>query len=271
MELSKRLKAVANMVSLDSVVCDVGCDHGYVPIYLVQEKRCKKIIAMDVNEGPLAQAREHIRAAGLGEYIETRLSDGMTALSEKEADTLILAGMGGRLVIRILTEGSEKLAAMKELILQPQSEIRAVREYLRMQGYHICQEDMVFEDGKYYPMMKAIKVTDVSEKAGAALCEPSGHVDVKETMRVSGSENAQTGSLSDICQEAYDRYGALLLRNRHPQLKQFLLWEQKKDEAVLAALLQGAAFTEKGKSRRQELERAAAVRAYALSFFDKDR
>lgn len=252
MELSNRLKAVANLVSLGSVVCDVGCDHGYVPIYLVQEKRCRRVIAMDVNEGPLTQAREHIRAAGLGEYIETRLSDGVSALSEREADCLIIAGMGGRLTIRILTEGAKKLESIKELILQPQSEIRAVREYLRMQGYHICQEDMVFEDGKYYPMMKATRVSENAQNSADI-------ADIKDI------EDAQRR----ICQEAYDRYGALLLAGRHPQLKQFLLWEQKKDEAVLLALRNGKADeTEKGISRRKELEWAADVRAYALSFFD---
>ena len=84
MELSKRLRAVADMVSVGNRACDAGCDHGYVSIYLVQKKICPGVIAMDVNAGPLAQAKTHIEAYGLSEYIETRLSDGVTALSVGE-------------------------------------------------------------------------------------------------------------------------------------------------------------------------------------------
>ena len=102
MELSKRLAAVAAMVTKGNIVCDVGCDHGYVSIYLVREKISPRVIAMDVRPGPLAQAKEHILMYGLSDYIETRLSDGVDALNEGEADTLILAGMGGRLMEGIL-------------------------------------------------------------------------------------------------------------------------------------------------------------------------
>ena len=238
MELSKRLQAVADMVSVGNRACDAGCDHGYVSIYLVQKKICPGVIAMDVNAGPLAQAKTHIEAYGLSEYIETRLSDGVTALSVGEADSLILAGMGGRLVIKILTDGKEKISRMKELILQPQSEIETVRAFLREIGYVISEENMVFEDGKYYPMIKA---TRVSEKE----CT---------------EEN--------LVQTAYDRYGKLLLQKKHPVLHQFLLWEQKKDEAVLSALKQGAAKeTPRGQERLEELRRVAEIRDYALSFF----
>ena len=107
MELSNRLKAVAGLVSAGNTVCDVGCDHGYVPIYLIQNGICGRVIAMDVNAGPLARAREHIESATLGEYIEIRQSDGVAALGYEEAKSLILAGMGGRLTMRILTEGME--------------------------------------------------------------------------------------------------------------------------------------------------------------------
>lgn len=246
MELSNRLKAVANMVSAGSIVCDAGCDHGYVSIYLVQEKLCPRVIAMDINEGPLAQAKEHIRAFGLGEYIETRQSDGVEALSAGEADCLILAGMGGRLVIKILTEGKEKIAAMKELILQPQSEIGAVRAYLLQSGYMICQEDMVFEDGKYYPMMKAVKGSEKKERA------------------------AESSGAAFLRARAYEQYGKCLLKERHPVLEQFLLWEQKKDEGVLTALRQGRPKDAlRSMQRENELEEAARVRKYALSFFEK--
>lgn len=265
MELSNRLQAVADMVSVGNVACDAGCDHGYVSIYLIQKGICPSVIAMDVNAGPLAQAKAHIDAFGLGRYIQTRLSDGVTALSAGEADSLILAGMGGRLVIKILTEGKEKISHMKELILQPQSEIEMVRAFLREIGYVISQENMVYEDGKYYPMMKTTRVSENEQVSGQTPYMP-------EMLRDDSQQSAQMalvpGMESGIAQTAYDRYGELLLKNRHPVLKQFLLWEQEKDAAVLEALECGAAKnTQRGQVRQEELKKAAEVREYALSYF----
>lgn len=156
MELSKRLKAVAGLVTEGASVADIGTDHGYVPIWLIQSGRAAKVIAMDVNEGPLERARGHIRSKRLENVIFTRKSDGLQALHVGEADTMIAAGMGGGLVIRILENSSEITADLKEFILQPQSEIHKVREYLNRHGYRSVEEDMVEEDGKYYPMMKVI-------------------------------------------------------------------------------------------------------------------
>ena len=75
MELSKRLQAVANLVSVGLTVADVGTDHGYIPIYLLETGKCTKAFALDVNRGPLLRAKEHIAEHGLEKLIETRLSD----------------------------------------------------------------------------------------------------------------------------------------------------------------------------------------------------
>ena len=104
-KLSNRLSAVASFVTDGNVLADVGTDHGYIPIYLLQEKRIKKAIAMDINAGPLQRAKEHIALYGLKDYIETRLSDGVEALMPGEADTILIAGMGGGLVMHILEDG----------------------------------------------------------------------------------------------------------------------------------------------------------------------
>ena len=90
------------MVTSGGVLADIGTDHGYVPIALVQKHRITGAIAMDINEGPLARAREHIASAGLEGYIQTRLSDGVQALKVQEADSILIAGMGVELVIHIL-------------------------------------------------------------------------------------------------------------------------------------------------------------------------
>ncbi len=188
MELSARLKAVAGMVTMGNRVCDVGCDHGYISIYLVKNGISPYVYAMDVNEGPLLRAKEHIRDYGYEDKIETILSDGLTTLGDKESDALVCAGMGGRLVIKILTEGMTKVRKMKELILQPQSEIHQVRAFLRQQGFYIDREDMVYEDGKYYPMMHVVIQTDEKNE-----------------------ENA-----------LHDKFGPYLLATKHPVLKEYL-------------------------------------------------
>ena len=160
MQLSKRLSSVAWMVTVGNCLADVGTDHGYVPIYLYERNRIPRAIAMDVNKGPLERAKVHIEEYGFQEAIKTRLSDGLAALNAGEADSVVIAGMGGPLMIRILSAYPEVTASLKELILQPQSEISEVRIWLYEQGYEIVEEHMVYEDGKYYPMFKAVKTSE---------------------------------------------------------------------------------------------------------------
>lgn len=239
--LSDRLLAVASMVTPGSVVCDVGCDHGYVSIYLVDHQVCPRVIAMDVNEGPLKAAMEHVREAGLLPYIEIRLSDGLTALKPGEADCLIIAGMGGRLMERILTEGRGQIATMKEVILQPQSEIAAFRKFLREQGYALLSENMIFEDGKYYPMMKVAP----------------GKVRNTETV---------------LWQQVYDRYGFLLLQEKHPVLHQFLVWEENHNRKIMEKLTrqQAVAGTDERRTQRlEQLKQETELRRMALSCYEE--
>ena len=135
----------AALVTQGYTLADVGTDHGYIPIYLLQQKKIPAAIAMDINEGPLERAKEHIALYGLQAYIQTRLSDGVAALKPGEVEAVLIAGMGGGLVMHILKDGEKVCQSAKELILQPQSEIERVREFLREKGYTILAEDMVYE------------------------------------------------------------------------------------------------------------------------------
>ncbi len=137
-------------------MADVGTDHAYIPIYLLQTGKIPRAFAMDIGRGPLLKAREHVEAFGLGDYITLRLSDGVAALSKGEADSILIAGMGGGVMLHILEVGKEVITSAKELILQPQSEIERVRKYIYKEGYIIDRESMVLEDGKYYPMMHIV-------------------------------------------------------------------------------------------------------------------
>lgn len=145
------------MVTRRYRLADIGTDHGFVPIWLVKSGIIPSAIAMDINRGPLERAQEHIAQAGLDRFIQTRLSDGLAGLGEGEADSILIAGMGGALTVRILEKDPPSDLGAAELILQPQSEIGKVREYLCTSGWKIDAEDMVLEEGKYYPMMHCIR------------------------------------------------------------------------------------------------------------------
>ena len=219
------MKAVAGMVTTGGVLADVGTDHGYIPIALVQRQKITGAIAMDINKGPLARAQENIASARLGDYIQTRLSDGVAALGEGEADSILIAGMGGELVIHILSEGEKVCKAASELILQPQSDIRKVREYLRLHHYKIVDEDMICEDGKYYPMMRVVHVE--SDDAWMKM-------------------NEQTKAACDI-------YGPLLLRNGNPVLRRFLVRQHRQLTQILQRLQAQTNVSEKIERRIAEV------------------
>jgi len=234
-DISARMRALTEMVTTGSAVCDIGCDHGFVSIYLVQKGIAEKVLAMDVRSGPLSHARTHIKECGLEKHIETRLSDGLNALKPGEADCMICAGMGGPLMRRILEEGRDKARAMKELILQPQSEIAMFRAFLRSDGYRIVKEDMVYEEGKYYPVIKAVPVYE---------------------------EKVQSTPEQDI----YDLFGPYLLEQKHPVLKQYLLYSRNILEELQCRLQEQA--SEKALARLPEIK-AEWERVYrALLFFE---
>lgn len=153
--LSKRLSRLAEMVSEGNRIADIGTDHALLPVQLVKNKKIPSALAMDVRKGPLSKANENIAQAGLEDYIETRLSDGLEKLNPKEADTVIIAGMGGRLMSRILDRWDD-LSSVKEWIFQPQSETDLFRHYIAGRGLLIVEEDMILEEDKFYPMMKTV-------------------------------------------------------------------------------------------------------------------
>lgn len=152
--LSERMQAVFDMVEPCDTAADIGCDHGFVSIALVKEGIAKKVLACDVNEGPIKAATQNVRQAGLSDSIETRLSDGLHKIKTDDCvDTLIIAGMGGRLMIKILSEGEEILKNVRQLVLQPQSELFLVRKYIRDIGFYIEKEKFLKDEGKFYWVM----------------------------------------------------------------------------------------------------------------------
>ncbi len=229
MQLSKRLSAVAEFVTPGGCLVDVGTDHGYVPIALLEQKKISSAIAMDVNRGPLERAREHIAQYQMGDYIETRLSDGLHALRAGEGDSLLIAGMGGGLTIRILSEGEPLLSGFRELILEPQSDIDRVRAWLLEHGFFLAQENFVEEDGKYYPILRAVP----GEK-----------------------ENLKAEELF---------YGPRLLEKENSVLREYLLKQQEQNQTLIRQLSDHS--SEKAAQRLWELKEKEAVLESALARF----
>ena len=259
-QLSTRLRTVMELLTPVGTVVDVGCDHGYVAISLIQEKKADKIIAMDVNRGPLARAVEHIRQYGMENCIETRLSNGLEAIMPKEADAAIIAGMGGKLVTGILERGMEQVKTMKELILQPQSDLEYVRRWLRNHEFVIDAESIVYEDGKYYPMMRVIPDgrKDCTTKLYCALqADVERNENVAVQTDVDDNENivlqADGQRNREIAKRVEDRYGPKLLGQADPVLLQFLHKEQKVYEEILHALQGKKEVADAGRRRMEEV------------------
>lgn len=153
-KLSPRLQIIYDMVPKCETIADVGCDHGYLTIAFLEGGVAENAIAMDVNKGPLESARTNIGQAGLLDNVQFRLSDGLAKLNDSEADVICICGMGGALIKRILNAGLAVAKSAKTLILEPQSEYRALREFLMQEHFVILDEMLCTEEGKIYPIIK---------------------------------------------------------------------------------------------------------------------
>ena len=161
--LSPRLKSIAGLVTPGNRLADIGTDHAYLPVYLCQKGIVPSAVASDLRPGPLKAAEANIRQAGLADRIQTRLSDGLTDFRTGEADTLTLAGMGGRLICRILGQRPDLMMDFHEILLQPQSETGEVRRFLIRHDCVIRNETCTEDEGKFYPVIRAVPCSDRSE------------------------------------------------------------------------------------------------------------
>ena len=199
-QLPKRLETIIERMPDAGCLADIGCDHAYVAIEAVRRGRAARALACDVRKGPLQQAAEHILCAGLAGKIETRLSDGLEKVAPGEADTVVVAGMGGPLMERIL---QGRLADFAHFVLSPQSEIPHFRRFLLAEGMQIDEETMLIDEGKYYVIL------NVSQRADAA---------ASDSMYVTEEDFL---------------YGGCLLRRLDPVLKSFLEKEKTRYEGIL--------------------------------------
>lgn len=234
MILSKRLQAVADMVKPCSVAADIGCDHAHVSIYLCKSGLAGKVIACDVAKGPLVMAAGNVRDAGMEAKVELRLADGLMGLARGEADTIIIAGMGGRLMTRIIDDGIDRIREGCVMVLSPQSDIPQFRRFLHEKGFVFDGEEMILEDGKFYLIMRVI---------------------------MKNAKKTHEEIMSDIDYE----YGRLLLNSSNKTLLKYL---QKEQENLLKILsnIETDNSTDRTNNRAKELEEKLKLNKKALRF-----
>jgi len=154
MELSKRLNWIIEKLNKVDIIMDVGTDHGYIPIYLVKNNIASKVIASDINKDPLKKAKINASLDGVLDKIDLRLGGGLSPLNNKEANAVIIAGMGGNLIRDILENDLDKVKNLEYLILQPAQNPEVLRKYLYNNNYEILEEDICLDENKYYEIFK---------------------------------------------------------------------------------------------------------------------
>lgn len=227
-KISKRLETAACMLKVGENVVDIGTDHAYLPIYLITNNMCKNVIGMDVNKGPLEKAQKNIKSYGVEDRITLRISNGFEKLKDDEAQSAVITGMGGELIVKILSEGKDKVDKLQELVLSAQSEIFKLRKYLNDSGYIIDEETMIWEDNKFYQLLHVVKGIEPAFSS----------VELK--------------------------YGRHLIGNKNQVLRQFLELENSKCEKTIAEL-KCATESQLVNSRIEELEQLLAENMEVLS------
>ncbi len=154
MRVKPRLSAVAGLVPEDGVVADIGTDHAYLPIYLVQKGLARRVIAVENRPGTLDGARRSLNLFNQAHKIELRLGDGLEALHRADGvETVILAGLGGRTICRLLARSRERWFWFKRLVLQPMQETPLLRRWLTAHHWCLVRERLVCESGRFYEIM----------------------------------------------------------------------------------------------------------------------
>lgn len=229
--ISERLKCVASLVNKGARVADIGTDHAYLPIYLVQNGISNKVYACDVRKEPLRRAKLHIDEYGLSDKITTQLCDGLKGINKGDVDTVTICGMGGKLMKNILKAGIDKLGDNTQLVLSAQSELRDFRKYLLETGIDIKSEHMLLEDGKYYFIFDCVyntqdeyylNVTNIQqnniyEHAAAASDIHNNNIHSNDSHK----EDNDKKKITAYAEEEL-RYGRYLLDNKSEVLYEYL-------------------------------------------------
>ncbi|HOV80089.1 MAG TPA: class I SAM-dependent methyltransferase [Bacillota bacterium] len=155
MKLAERLAVLAAHVPPGSIAADIGTDHARLPVFLVENGICPKVIASDLNPGPFQSAKGKVRERGLEDRIDLRFGNGLAVLKPGEAGVVVVAGMGGNTIRDILAASPEVLRGINRLVLQPMADAGSLRTWLTANRWRIADEELVEEDGRIYLVMVA--------------------------------------------------------------------------------------------------------------------
>lgn len=238
-ELSKRMQSVADMIQPCDAVGDIGCDHAFVSIYLIEQHRTKRVIASDVRRGPIAIAKRNIEAMNLTDQIEIRMGDGLDTIVPGEVNAVVLAGMGGMLMIDILERGEEVVTRCDQLVLQPQSDIEKVRRYLAEKGYHLADEQMLIDAGKYYNLLD-VRIPRMlqADECMIDLTQPdvwNGDLSQHDEQPADVVWTDKTDCL-DFAEDWCYMYGGSLLRKKDPVLRSWLVKQRDTTAGLIDSL-----------------------------------
>lgn len=175
LQLQPRLQLLADMVPAGCRLADVGTDHGYLPVWLLQRGRIRGAIAADIGAEPLAHARRTAEEYGVGD-IDFRLCDGLSGIAAEEVDTVVIAGMGGETIMAILSGAPWTKDGAHTLLLQPMTKAAELRHWLTVNGYRFTDERLVWDKNYLYPVLKVTggesqKLTELQALTGVMLEE----------------------------------------------------------------------------------------------------
>lgn len=276
--ISERLKCVAGLVNKGARVADIGTDHAYLPIYLVQNGISNKVYACDVRKEPLRRAKLHIDEYGLSDKITTQLCDGLKGINKGDVDTVTICGMGGKLMKNILKAGIDKLGDNTQLVLSAQSELRDFRKYLLETGIDIKSEHMLLEDGKYYFIFDCVYNTQDEYYLNVTNIQQNN---IYEHAAVAGDIHNNNIHNNDSHREDYDkedndkkkitayaeeelRYGRYLLDNKSEVLYEYLNKELTSCNNIRNSLINNKEQSISIKSRIHAIDEDIAVINKAL-------
>ena len=266
--ISERLKCVASLVNKGARVADIGTDHAYLPIYLVQNGISNKVYACDVRKEPLRRAKLHIDEYGLSDKITTQLCDGLKGINKGDVDTVTICGMGGKLMKNILKAGIDKLGDNTQLVLSAQSELRDFRKYLLETGIDIKSEHMLLEDGKYYFIFDCVyntqdeyylNVTNIQQNNIYENAAAAGDIHNNDSHK----EDNDKKKITAYAEEEL-RYGRYLLDNKSEVLYEYLNKELTSCNNIRNSLINNKEQSISIKSRIHAIDEDIAVINKAL-------
>lgn len=277
--ISERLKCVAGLVNKGARVADIGTDHAYLPIYLVQNGISNKVYACDVRKEPLRRAKLHIDEYGLSDKITTQLCDGLKGINKGDVDTVTICGMGGKLMKNILKAGIDKLGDNTQLVLSAQSELRDFRKYLLETGIDIKSEHMLLEDGKYYFIFDCVyntqdeyylNVTNIQqnniyEHAAAASDIHNNNIHNNDSHKEDYDKEDNDKKKITAYAEEELRYGRYLLDNKSEVLYEYLNKELTSCNNIRNSLINNKEQSISIKSRIHAIDEDIAVINKALA------